>query len=317
MHLLLTTIALRPYVFVFLTSFVLISLVNFGLRTTLLFGVLVYTIGLGSEYSSVHNGFPFGLYHYVQTTRGQEIWVFGVPFFDSISYTFLAFASYTVALLLCSPLYRRGWDLRVLDTWRIRRSPRVWLMAAFFMVMVDLVVDPLSVSGERWFLGRIFWYDPPGPYFGVPISNYLGWYMVAAASVAIFQTLDFRLNRARDKPFGVLPALPSRTLLGPMLYAGIVTFGITMLFIIRAPETGWASVFIYLPLIVMAVHTLTRGESYTDADAIARHLADFPFNQQAFGSPRAEIAMIAQSFSKDPDYASGSYASGPRCQRPP
>ncbi len=254
MQLLLSTIALRPYVFVFLASFLFISLVNFGLRTTLLFGALTYGVGLSCEYSSVHNGFPFGLYHYVERTRGQEIWVLGVPLFDSISYTFLAFTSYTVAILLCSPLYRRGWDLRVLDTWRIRRSSRVWLMAALFMVMVDVVVDPLSVLGGRWFLGRIFWYDPPGPYFGVPISNYLGWYLVASVSIAIFQALDFRLNRRLPgKPLGVLPALPSRALAGPMLYIGIVGFGIAMLFIIHAPAIGWASVFIFLPLFVMTL----------------------------------------------------------------
>jgi uncharacterized membrane protein len=283
MHLLLTTIVLRPYVFAFLALFLFISLVNFGVLTTVLFGALTYGAALFCEYSSVHNGFPFGMYHYVQATRGREIWVLGIPFFDSISYTFLAFASYTVALLVCSPLYRRGWDLRVLDTWHIRRSVRVCLIGALFMVMVDMVVDPLSVLGERWFLGRIFWYDPPGPYFGVPISNYLGWYLVAVISVGIFQVLDSRLNRARGEPFGMLAMLPSRALLGPMLYAGIVTFGIAMLFVIHASEIGWASVFIFLPLLVMTLHTVTRSESYSDGSAIARHLADFPFNRDAFG----------------------------------
>jgi putative membrane protein len=282
MHLLLASIALRPYVFIFLAAFLFISIVNFGIRTTLLFGVLTYGAGLACEYSSVRNGFPFGLYHYVQTTRGREIWVFGVPFFDSVSYTFLAFASYTVALLLCAPLYRRRWDLRVLDTWRLRRSVRVWLLAALFMVMVDMVVDPLSVLGERWFLGRIFWYDPPGPYFGVPISNYLGWYLVAAVSVAIFQALDSRLNHASRKPLGVWLALPSRALLGPLLYAGIVCFGITMLFVVHAPEIGWAGVFIFLPLLAMALHTLTRAECFGDAERMAAHLADFPFNRTGF-----------------------------------
>jgi uncharacterized membrane protein len=282
MHLLLATIALRPYVFVFLAAFLFISIVNFGLRTTVLFAILTYGVGLFFEYSSVHNGFPFGLYHYVEKTRGQEIWVFGVPLFDSMSYTFVAFASYTVALLLCSPLYRRGSDLRVLDSWRIRCSPRVWLMAALFMVMVDFVVDPLSVLGARWFLGRIFWYERPGPYFGVPISNFLGWYLVAAISVAIFQALDFRLNRAPGQPVGVVPTLPSRALLGPMLYAGIVIFGITMTFIIHASEVGWASIFIFLPLLAMVLHTLTRSQCYGDLDAIENHLADFPFNRDAF-----------------------------------
>ena len=142
----------------------------------------------------------------------REIWIAGVPFMDSLSFTFLGFASYTVALLIASPLYRRGLDLRVLDSWKIRRSPRVWLMAALFMMMVDLVVDPLSVRGDRWFLGTIFWYDPPGPHFGVPISNYLGWFFVAAISIALFHLLDGWLNRGDEKPIGAVPAFPSRAL---------------------------------------------------------------------------------------------------------
>src|SRR5262249_52987535 len=138
-HLLLSTIALRPYVFVFLGCYVAIAIVNFGWRTTALFTVLTYTVAWACEWSSVHNGFPFGLYHYIQATRGRELWVVGVPFMDSISFTFLSFASYTLALLLSAPLYGRGFDLRTLDTWELRRSPRVWLMAALFMMMVDLV----------------------------------------------------------------------------------------------------------------------------------------------------------------------------------
>ena len=276
MALLLSTIALRPFVFVFLAAFLLGAIVNFGWRTTLLFMALTYLVALACEWSSVHNGFPFGLYHYVETTRGREIWIAGVPLFDSLSFTFLGFASYSTALLLAAPLYRDGWDLRLLDTWALRRSPRVWLMAALFMMMVDTVVDPLSVRGDRWFLGRIFWYDQPGVHFGVPISNYLGWFLVAAIGIAIFQTLDARMSQGRRKPRGVVPALPSRALLGPLLYCGIVSFGITMLFRIGAAEIGWASVFMFLPFLAFALHILTRPETYGARDAITRHLADFP-----------------------------------------
>jgi uncharacterized membrane protein len=282
MHLLIGTVELRPYVFIFMSAFLFIAVVNFGVRTTLLFTVLTYAVSLACEWSSVHNGFPFGLYHYIDATRSRELWIAGVPFMDSLSFTFLSFASYTVALLIASPLYRRGLDLRVLDTWKIRRSPRVWLMAALFMVMVDMVVDPLSVRGDRWFLGKIFWYDPPGPHFGVPISNYLGWFFVAAISVALFQLLDGWLNRGVDKPLGAIPAFPSRALLGPTLYAGVIAFGITMLFVIGARDIAWASVFIYLPLGVLILHIVTRGESYGDGGAVARHLADFPYDALVF-----------------------------------
>jgi uncharacterized membrane protein len=279
MHLLLSTVALRPYVFIFLASFLFISIVNFGLRTTLLFTALTYVVSLACEWSSVHNGFPFGLYHYIQATRDREIWVFGVPFFDSLSFTFLGLASYTVALLLCSPLYLREWDLRLLDTWKIRRAPRVWLMASLFMVMIDWVVDPLSVLGDRWFLGKIFWYDPAGPHFGVPISNYLGWYFVAAVTIAIFVVLDSIVNRRTGKPYGAILSFPSRALLGPALYVGIVCFGITMLFRIGANEIAWASIFVYLPFLTLALHLVTRRDSYGDAAAIDRHLHDFSYNR--------------------------------------
>jgi uncharacterized membrane protein len=295
MHLLLATIELRPYVFIFLASFLAIAIINFGVRTTLLFTVLTYTVSLACEWSSVHNGFPFGLYHYLDATRGREIWIAGVPFMDSLSFTFLGFASYTVALLAASPLYRRGLDFRLLDTFRIRRAPRVWMMAALFMVMVDVVVDPLSVRGDRWFLGKIFWYDPPGPHFGVPISNYLGWFFVAAITIAIFQLLDRWLNRGADKPVGAIPSFPSRALLGPMLYAGIVAFGIVMLFAIGERDIAWASVFIYLPFVVLILHIVTRPDSYGDAAAIARHLVDFPYDAAAVADSSAPADPIVHS----------------------
>jgi uncharacterized membrane protein len=279
MHLLLSTIALRPYVFVFLGCYLAIAIVNFGLRATVLFTVLTYAVAWACEWSSVHNGFPFGLYHYIPATRGREIWVAGVPLMDSISFTFLSFASYTVALLLSAPLYRRGLDLRTLDTWEERGSPRVWLMAALFMVMIDMVTDPLSVLGNRWFLGRIFWYDPPGPHFGVPISNYLGWFFVAAVSVAIFQGLDRRLNRGRGKPLGAIPSAPSRALWGPGLYAGIVGFAIVMLFRVGASEIAWSGIFIFLPMLALGLHIVTRPECWGDAGAVEHHLADFPYER--------------------------------------
>jgi uncharacterized membrane protein len=292
-HLLISTIVLRPYVFVFLAVYLFVSIVNFGFRTTAIFTVLTYAVALACEWSSVHNGFPFGLYHYIAATRGREIWVFGVPFMDSLSFTFLSFASYSVALLVASPIQWRGYDLRLYDTRAIRRSPRVWIMAAMFMVMIDLVIDPLSVLGDRWFLGRIFWYDPPGPHFGVPISNYLGWFFVAAVSVAIFQFLDARLAAGRSKPPGVLPHLPLRWLLGPGLYLGIVCFGITIAFMIDAPTIAWSAIFIFLPFTAMVINTLTRPGSQATPAQVARHLEDFPYDAEA-ASPRRARAAVAQ-----------------------
>src|SRR5262249_60272139 len=39
---------------------------------------------------------------------------------------------------------------------------------------------PVRVRGDRWFLGRIFYYPEPGWYFGVPMANFAGWVTVGA-----------------------------------------------------------------------------------------------------------------------------------------
>jgi len=292
-ELLLSTIALRPYVFLFLAVFLFVSIVNFGVRTTAIFTVLTYVVALACEWSSVRNGFPFGLYHYIPATMGREIWVFGVPFMDSLSFTFLSFASYTVALILAAPVRRHGLDLKLYDTRAIRRSPRVWMMAALFMTMVDLALDPLCVLGDRWFLGRLFWYDPPGPHFGVPISNYLGWFFVAAVAVAMFQFLDARLAPRRSKPLGVVPNFPMRWLLGPGLYLGIVGFAITMLFRVGAPTIGWSAIFIFLPFLALIANLLSRPGSRATAADIERHLEDFPYDTEPAPASAAP-AVVAQ-----------------------
>jgi putative membrane protein len=52
------------------------------------------------------------------------------------------------------------------------------LLAGVVMMLLDVVIDPLAVRGDRWFLGRIFTYPAGGVYFGVPVSNFAGWAVV-------------------------------------------------------------------------------------------------------------------------------------------
>ena len=43
------------------------------------------------------------------------------------------------------------------------------ILTAVFATMIDLVLDPATVKLEFWM------WDSPGPYFGVPIINFVGW----------------------------------------------------------------------------------------------------------------------------------------------
>jgi uncharacterized membrane protein len=56
--LLIGTIFLRPYVFVFLAVYLTIAVLNMGLLRAIVFTLLAYSIAFISEYSSTRIGFP-------------------------------------------------------------------------------------------------------------------------------------------------------------------------------------------------------------------------------------------------------------------
>lgn len=217
---LLTTIVHRPYVFAFLVTFLVIGILNEGLRRTLVFLVLGFLVAFLSEVSSIQNGFPYGMYHYVYENMPGEIILLGVPVWDSLSYAFLAFAAYETAVFFIGP----------------RRSIR--LIAPILMLLLDVVVDPLAVRGDRWFLGRIFYYPDAGDYFGVPLSNFLGWFLVAAVIINGFLFVEKRWIKT--------PAPRRRPWLGPAFYWGILVFNLVITFGIGEIRLGLIGLAIHL-----------------------------------------------------------------------
>jgi putative membrane protein len=167
MDLLVGTLVLRPYVFAFLACFLVVGTLDLGWRRTLVFAAWVWPLAWASEFASTRVGIPFGLYHYTETTRGQELYLADVPLMDSLSFTFLAYAAFS--LMRCTLGKRPPWSAAV--------------TGGFLMMLLDVVIDPIAVRGDRWFLGRIFYYQEEGHYFGVPLSNFAGWALVGAIGI--------------------------------------------------------------------------------------------------------------------------------------
>src|SRR5262249_59428602 len=71
-----------------------------GGRRAAAFTVWAGGVAFVAEWSSTRTGFPFGLYHYTGVTAGRELYLSNVPVFDSLSFTFLAYASLGLARLL-------------------------------------------------------------------------------------------------------------------------------------------------------------------------------------------------------------------------
>jgi uncharacterized membrane protein len=275
------TVTMRPYVFAFLAVYLLAASAHLGWRKTILFTFAGYLISLLSEYSSINTGFPYGWYYYIESTKERELWIAGVPFFDSLSYVFLAYCSYATALLVVSPVKAWGRNFITLETRAIRRSLAVLFLGSLFQVFLDIIVDPVALQGRRWFLGQIYGYREAGVHFGVPISNYLGWWGVSVVMVLALQIIDAMVGRKREKPEAGIWNPPYRALLGPLLYLSVIIFNITVTLLIGEKLMATTGTFIFtLPVAIVTVLVLRRANRYT-RDELAEHMRDYPWSPAA------------------------------------
>ncbi len=176
------TVVHRPYVYAFFACFVAFATYHLGARRAATFAVSTWVIAFAAEYSSTRNGFPFGPYTYFDATRARELWIANVPFWDSLSFVFLSYFSFVLAAALLSPpgaLAQGPWP-----GLRHRAAP---LVGGLVMTLLDVVIDPVALQGEKWFLGRIYEYPYRGFYFGVTAANFAGWFLVGAVSQWAFQ----------------------------------------------------------------------------------------------------------------------------------
>jgi uncharacterized membrane protein len=249
MHLLWGTVLLRPYVFVFLGFFLIGCSLQFGLRTALIFLALGYLLAFLSEFASIHFGFPYGDYFYIALTKDRELWILGVPFMDSISYVFLSACSYSTALLLLSPFVRDSRGFTLSDAKEHRKDWAPWVLGGILMVLLDVVIDPVALQGKRWFLGEIYGYQTPGAYFGIPMSNFLGWLLVGLVLTKVLQLVTVRWGkRSVDLRWKGLPVVP---LWGPLLYTSILVFNLIVTVAIGEITLGLVGVFLGTTFLAM------------------------------------------------------------------
>jgi uncharacterized membrane protein len=245
------SLLLRPYVFGFLVIYLLAATAAWGWRRAAAFTVWAGSLAFAAEWSSTRVGIPFGLYHYTGVTTGRELYVSNVPFFDPLSFTFLAYASLGLAGLLLGLLDD---DIRPGPTSATGRARlRVAGLAGLLMMWLDLVIDPLAVRGDRWFLGRIFYYPDPGQYFGVPMANFVGWVTVGAAIAWGWTYLGPRVGGA---PPAWARRWPGHARQAVVIYYLVLAFNLAITAVVAEPALFWAGVLLHVPLAGFVVCSL-------------------------------------------------------------
>jgi putative membrane protein len=177
--------------------------------------VLAWGVAFLSEFSATRNGFPFGRYVYIDDTRTRELWISNVPFWDSLSFVFLSYFAWRVAAAVRDAV-------RPETKWL---EPATAVLGGFLMMLLDVVIDPVTLLGDRWFLGRIYYYPNGGPYFGVTLENFAGWWFVGTVTILLFQALC-RMKWLGAERFGAWTRAQSWAAFG--VYSGVFFFNLAV-----------------------------------------------------------------------------------------
>lgn len=141
-----------------------------GLARTLKTFAIVAALSYFAELLGSATGFPFGRYHYTDLLQPQ---LAGVPLLIPLAWMMMLAPAWAIAKII------------------LGESGRSWgfiLLSACAFTAWDLFLDPQMVSWGFWV------WETPGPYFGIPVSNYFGWLLVSAILTWIANPKDLPLG---------------------------------------------------------------------------------------------------------------------------
>jgi putative membrane protein len=170
----------------------------YGRRGILTFLLICVVIGNLIENLGVLTGFPFGRYHFTDV-MGPKLFV--VPILLGLAYIGMGYVSWTVARVIL------GDAGEPLAGSRLVTRP---LVAAFIMVAWDFSQEAVWAN----FVHAWKWHEG-GPFFGVPLTNFVGWYLTV---YLIYQTFALTV-RGKPMPVG------SQCWLTAVLFYGVSALG--------------------------------------------------------------------------------------------
>jgi uncharacterized membrane protein len=144
----------------------------------LIFLVMCLVVSNLLENTSILTGFPFGHYYY---TSGLGPKLFLVPLVIGLAYFGTGYLAWVLATVLIGEVRPKGSAFTTFT---------VPFIASFMMVAWDLGMDPTSSTIRHSWI-----WEQGGGYFGVPLTNYLGWFFTVYVFFQAF-ALYLRFRKA-------------------------------------------------------------------------------------------------------------------------
>ena len=146
-----------------------------GWRRGFLLLVTMGLLTLAIEGLAIVTGFPYGEFSYSSNLGPRLLGL--VPFIVPFTYLPLLLGAVTLA-------WRRAGDC----------LPVRIIASTLLLLLIDLVLDPALVHAGMWT------YSQPGAYFGVPLSNFIGWIFTGALYSALVHGISTLGGRSNPLP---------------------------------------------------------------------------------------------------------------------
>jgi uncharacterized membrane protein len=133
---------------------------------------LVFGVSLLFESVGVATGLVYGPYHYTDKLGAKFLGL--VPYIIPSTWFMMSYPSFVIAEWLAGSGER---------SFRARRWGKILGVAAvggLVMTAWDLIMDPMMVAGDHWV------WDKQGPYFGIPLQNFWGWWLTVFTTYALY-----------------------------------------------------------------------------------------------------------------------------------
>jgi uncharacterized membrane protein len=148
--------------------------VSRGARAAVTMLLLCFTVAGSLEILSVQTGFPYGWYSYSEKLGPG---LAGVPLLVPLCWQMMAWNAASVARLITPKRWGKA---------------SVIVVAALALTAWDVFLDPQMVRAGLWTWAR------QGEYVGIPLENYLGWFVTALILFAAFSRLNGTRAESRD-----------------------------------------------------------------------------------------------------------------------
>lgn len=169
------------------------AILTLGAVRAVAFLAICLTMTFAIENLGVATGFPFGAYTFLVAPDLPHVGA--IPIIVGPLYFGLGYPAWIIACLLlgteiAGPANRR----------EIAFTP---VVAAFTLTQWDVVMDPASAT-----IGRAWAWFGSGGYFGVPLSNFLGWFLTTWLFFQGFALFAYRRPHRGFRPSPAFLAVP-------------------------------------------------------------------------------------------------------------